>query len=333
MKAALLLLMTSRALAAQPPATLSQAEILIEAGHWKQALALVDVRAREAPEDPLAIYLTSQIRFAFGDADTPLKLAEKALALDGSIAKYHRQVAEVTGVMAQHANLFQLLALARRFKKEIDAAIALDPNDIQSLRDLMEFYLVAPGIAGGNKAEARAVAERIGRIDRSQQFSAEARLAEFDKDTFKAEALLRKAVEAAPVSYKANIELAQFELAKEHRNLKAAELAARAALRIDATRVAAYSALAQVYALGERWTELAGLLAQADRAVPDDLAPHYRAAEALLEKPMPLIGKNLNAAQRNLRDYLTQAPEGNEPAAAEAREKLALTQSGNPHLQ
>lgn len=333
MKAALLSLIAAGALSAQPPATLSQAEILIEAGHWKQARILVDARAREAPEDPLSIYLTSQIRFAFGDAETPLKLAEKALALDGGIAKYHRQVAEVTGVMAQHANLFQLLSLARRFKKEIDAAIALDPNDIQSLRDLMEFYLVAPGIAGGDKAEARAVAERIGRIDRAQEFSAEARLAEFDKDAFKAEALLRKAVETAPVSYKANVELAQFELAKEHRNLKAAESAANAALRIDATRVAAYSALAQVYALGERWTELADLLAQADGAVPDDLAPHYRAAEALLEKPMLQIGKNLDAAQRNLREYLTQEPEGNEPAAAEAREKLALAQSGSVHPQ
>src|SRR5580658_6775527 len=111
MKAALLLLVAAGTLSAQSSMQ-SPAEALIEAGHWKQARTLVEARCREAPEDPLAIYLTSQIRFAFGDADTPLKLAEKALALDGGIAKYHRQVAEVTGVMAQHANLFQLIALA-----------------------------------------------------------------------------------------------------------------------------------------------------------------------------------------------------------------------------
>jgi hypothetical protein len=203
MKATLLLLVAAGAATAQSPA-----EDLIAAGHWKRARMLVEARFREMPKDALALYLTSQIRFAFGDADTPLKLAEKALALDGGAAKYHRQVAEVTGVMAQHANLFQLLSLARRFKKEIDAAISLDPNDIQALRDLMEFYLLAPGIAGGDKAEARAVAERIGDIDRAQGFSAEARLAAFDKDSGRAEELLRKAAGAAPGSYKANMELA-----------------------------------------------------------------------------------------------------------------------------
>jgi hypothetical protein len=68
-----LILPAAVALFAQSPA-----EDLIEAGHWKRARALVEARMREAPEDPLAIYLMSQIRFAFGDANTPLKLAEKA---------------------------------------------------------------------------------------------------------------------------------------------------------------------------------------------------------------------------------------------------------------
>jgi tetratricopeptide (TPR) repeat protein len=323
MKSTLLLPAAAVALFAQSPA-----EELIEAGHWKRARTLVEARMREAPDNPLAIYLTSQIRFAFGDANAPLKLAEKALALDASAAKYHRQVAEATGVMAQNANLFQQLFLARRFKKEIGSAIALDPRDVQSLRDLMEFYLLAPGIAGGNKEEALAVAERIGRIDRAQGFTAEARLAEFDKDIGKAEALLRKAVEAAPAKYKARIELAQFELAQEHRNPEAAEAAAREALQVDATRVDAYSILADVYASRGQWAELDGLLAEADAAVPDDWTPHYRAAEAMLR-----TGRNLAAAQRNLRKYLAQEPEGNQPTAAQAREKLDLARAESTRPQ
>jgi predicted Zn-dependent protease len=323
MKSALLLPAAAVALFAQSPA-----EDLIEAGHWKRARALVEARMREAPDDPLAIYLTSQIRFAFGDANTPLRLAEKALALDGGAARYHRQVAEVTGVMAQHASVFQQLLLARRFRKEIDAAIALDPRDIQALRDSMEFYLLAPGIAGGNKVEARAVAERIGRIDRAQGFSAEARLAEFNKDTGRAETLLRQAAEAAPGKYKSKMELAQFELAKEHRHPEAAEAAARKALQMDPTRVDAYSALADVYASRGQWAELDDLLAEADAAVPDDRAPHYRTAEA-----MQRTGRNPAAAQRNLRQYLAQEPEGNEPTAAQAREKLKLARSESTRPQ
>jgi hypothetical protein len=57
MKSALLWLLATAALGAQSPA-----EELIEAGHWKRARAMVEARMREAPNDPLAIYLMSQIR-------------------------------------------------------------------------------------------------------------------------------------------------------------------------------------------------------------------------------------------------------------------------------
>ena len=98
------------------------AERLIEAGHWKRARTIVEARIREAPDDPLAHFLLSQIRNAFGDHTAPLQLAERAVALDGRTARYHRQLAEVLGVTAQHANVVQQLFLARRFQKEIGRA-------------------------------------------------------------------------------------------------------------------------------------------------------------------------------------------------------------------
>src|SRR5712692_3348518 len=122
----------------------SRAEALIEAGHWKQARTLVEARLREVPGDALSNFLLSQIRNAFRDRSAPLAFAEKAVALDGRTAKYHRQIAEVLGVTAQHSGAFQQLLLARRFRKEIDIALSLDPSDAQAQRDLMEFYLLAP---------------------------------------------------------------------------------------------------------------------------------------------------------------------------------------------
>src|ERR1039458_368681 len=115
----------------------SPAEKLIEAGHWKRARTLVETRLREAPADALSQFLLSQIRGAFGDRLTPLTLAEKAVSLDGRTAKYHRQLAEVLGVAAQHAGAFRQLLLARRFRGEIDVALSSDPRDLQALRDLL----------------------------------------------------------------------------------------------------------------------------------------------------------------------------------------------------
>jgi hypothetical protein len=65
--------------------------------------------------------------------NTPLKRAENALALDGSAGRYHRQMAEASGAMAQHANVFQRLLLARRFQRAIDAAAALDGRSLDGL--------------------------------------------------------------------------------------------------------------------------------------------------------------------------------------------------------
>jgi len=302
---------------AQSAGQLSQAEKWIEAGHWKRARTVVEERQRRAPSDPLATFLFSQVRAAFGDRTAPLPLAEKAVALDGRTAKYHRQVAEVLGVVAQHSNPFQQVFLARRFRKEIDAALALDPRDVQANRDLLEFYLLAPGIAGGSRRQAGALADRIATLDPGEGFLARARLASFDRQAAQQESLLRRAAEQNPPGYRARIALAEFYLAPGHPNPAGAEAAAREALPLDPGRADAYAVLACVYAGRGSWSELDQTLAQAAREVPDDLYPAYRAAGCL-----PAGTRYLDRAERYLRAYLAQEPEGNRPTLADANRDL-----------
>lgn len=308
-------------LAAAPliPAEQTPAEKLIAEGHWKRARAIVEARYREAPNDPLANFLLSQVRNAFGDRESPPKLAERAVALDPKVAKYHRQMAEVIGVMAQQSNMLHQLLLARRFKREIDAAVALDPKDLQALRDLMEYYLLAPGIAGGDQEKARATAAHIAAADPCEGFLAEARLAGFRKETGRVEGLLKKAVEAGPSNFRAREALAAYALSPEHLNLELAEQEGREAIARDPGRVTGHSILAEVYAARGAWSELDALLETAGKQVPDDLAPYYRAADRLLAS-----GRDLPRAERYLQKYLSQEPEGNQPTLAEAQSKLTL---------
>ena len=300
---------------AQTPAS-TPAEDLIAAGHWKRARLLVEARLKEAPNDPLAIFLTSQLNFAFGHKDAPLDLAEKAVALAPQVAKYHRQLAEAVGVKAQHSNLLQQAFLARRFSKEIDAALALDPNDIQALRDLLEYYLLAPGLVGGGRKQAENVAERIARINAPQGLLALARIAQFDHDFGREETLLRKALLGAPDQYKIRIAAAQFYTRDRVDWPRAAEQA-EAAVRIDGSRADGYSILAQALASQGKWTQLETVLADGTRNVPDDLTPYFRAAQAMIAGR-----KNLAGAEAALQKYLSQEPEGNEPALADARQAL-----------
>jgi Tfp pilus assembly protein PilF len=211
-------------------------------------------------------------------------------------------------VTAQYSNMLRQLFLARRFKKELDIAIAQDPTDIQALRDLMEFYLLAPGIAGGDKNEARPVAERIARLDAAAGFLAKARLGN-------EEANLRKAVESQPDSYRARIALASFYL-KSNRDL--AEQQAREALKIDRSRVDAYNVLAASSAQRANWSAMEAVLGAAEKEVPDDLTPYYRAAEAIAASH-----HDLPRAEGLLRRYLATEPEGNAPTRTDAQRLVA----------
>ena len=294
------------------------AEKLIAAGHWKQARALVERRIAESPSDPLAYFLLSQVRNAFGERTTPLPLAEKAVALDGSVAKYHRQLAEVLGVVAQRSSAFQQLIVARRFRREIDMALSLEPRDLQALRDLIEYNLLAPGLLGGDSRKAAEIAARIAAIDPAEGFLSKARIAAFRKRTGEAEALTRRAVEAQPSSYRARIALAELLLAREDPAQDAAEAEAREAWKIDGGRVEAPAILASIYAARGNWNALEDTLGAASRLIPDDPVPYYRAAERLLIA-------HPRRAERYLRIYLSQEPEGNQPTAADARVKLTLS--------
>lgn len=285
----------------------SSAERWIEAGHSKRARAAVEERIHDAPNDPLPNFLLSQIRGAFGDRTAPLALAEKAATLDGHTAKYHRQVAEVLGVVAQHSGALQQLFLARRFRKEIDCALILDPRDVQANRDLLEFYLLAPGIVGGSGREAEAVAQRIAALDPAEGLRAEA-----------AEVLLRKATDVQPPRYRACVSLAEFYLAPEHANLGGAETVARELIGLDPGRSDGYAILAAVYAGRGFWDELERILVEAARAVPGDLFPYYRAAEQLIAR-----GADLDRPGRYVRAYRAQEPEGTRRTLADAARDLA----------
>jgi hypothetical protein len=118
------------------------------------------------------------------------------------------------------------LFLARRFREEIEAALALDPGDLPALRDLVEYYLLAPGVARSGRRAYR-------RNRRTRGIPRRVPAAGFHKRAAEVEACLRKAAESLPPGYRARIALAQFYLA-EHRD----------ALRLYRGRVDAYSVLA-----------------------------------------------------------------------------------------
>jgi tetratricopeptide (TPR) repeat protein len=181
----------------------------------------------------------------------------------------------------------------------------------------MEYYFDAPGIAGGDKKKAWALADEIGKIDGVRGLLAHATLAGKEKNYGKEDALYQQALTAAPHDPRVLRHAAAFYASDSQKNYNLAEKSAIEDIEFEEDRGASYAVLAVVYADLERWKDLDAIIALSEKDVPDDFGSHYQAAKILL-----LSGKDLPRAERYFRRYLTIDPEAGEPPWSGAHWRL-----------
>jgi hypothetical protein len=302
-----------------PDLSASDAEALIQAGHYKRARAILAPQLAAHPDDAKACYLLAEVKASFQDFDGALPLAQHAVDLDGKNSDYHLKLGQIYGEMAARASMFTAGSLALKFRKEVETAIELNPKNLDALDSLMLFKFQAPGLMGGSKDEARTLAERITQLNPSEGYLSQSELAELEKNPAQMEADYLKAVQADPKSYRALAALARFYSHAPHAKYDESAQHAQDAVELDSQRAEAYSIRARVFALQQRWGDLDRTLATAEKNVPDDLRPYLEAARASLETE-----KDFPRAEGYAKKYLSQEAEGDEPDHAAAHRLLGL---------
>jgi predicted Zn-dependent protease len=307
------------------------ADHLLDNGHYLRAEQAIRAALQSNPNDAHALSDLSVVDWAFNRLDAAIGDAEKAVAAAPNSAEAHSKLADALGakIVSSNAGTFEKISLAHRFRKEIDRTLELDPNDIDALQDLAQFYWNAPGFVGGDKQKARQTADRLFAIAPYQAAAARVDFASDEADANRRNtailAIWQSAVSARPGSYDARAALAAAYLdasppeSHDANSLGAAEAEAKRALALDPTRVDAYTVLAVVFTRAGRWDDLTALLKQARDRVPDDCSPQYRAAVAILAGNQ---NQQLQRAEQLLRDYLAQPPEGRQPSHAGAHWRL-----------
>src|SRR5262249_27397516 len=140
-------------------------DALLEAGHFKRAKAALAGLLAAQPNNAHLHYRLAQCQEAFGDLDAALKSARDAAQLDAENATYRAYVGGVLAEKASDAGGLSALGTARSAKAEAEAAVRLDPNNVDALIILTNYLAKAPGIAGGNKHEAAKLVDRIAQLD------------------------------------------------------------------------------------------------------------------------------------------------------------------------
>jgi len=289
---------------------------LVDTGHFRAgARALADSKT----DDPESLYLLSKIKQAFRKHDEALQFAEAAVKANPNKAAYHLQLASVLGDEIDHARLFKKMSIGSRIRSELQTALKLEPRNPDCLFGMMLYDEQAPGIAGGGKGKAHRMAEEIGRIDASRGYLAQARLARDEKQTDKLESLYLSAVKANPQSFEALMSLAAYYASEAQKKYDFADKYAQQALDLDRSRAGPYAISAQIAALKQSWEKLEDVLSEGEKANQDDLSAFYQAGRTLLQ-----LNQELSRAERYLRKYLSQDPEGFTPSLSAAHWRLGL---------
>jgi len=306
---------------ADPSSAIQTAQRQMTAGNYTAAISTLQAAVPGNPSSGELYYWLGRAYYEVRDWDSAVAQGEKSISLDPKNSLYHQWLGRSYGGKADRDRSF---SMAKKVKSEFKQAVDLNPSNIEARRDLEEYCLDAPWIAGGSKDEALEQVNAIAAIDPLAGHLARALYArEGTKNNDDAEAELQQVLAAKPKSADP-----YFEVADLYRQLnKPADMSAAldAAARVTPNdpRLAYYRGVAAV--LGNTG------LADGERDLKSYLAstsdrsdwPAHAAAREWLGRLYELEGKRADAAEQ-YREALQLEPKRKE--AKNRLEKLEKSQ-------
>jgi tetratricopeptide (TPR) repeat protein len=281
---------------------LAEVQQQFDAGNYASAMNTLRALVSQSPGNAADHFWLGRCYYEVRDYNNAVSEMEKATQLDPNSSVYHDWLGRGYGAVAAREKSF---LLARRVKKEFEAAVQADGSNIDARRDLEEYLLQAPWIVGGSKDDALAQVNSIAKMN--------------------------------PVD--GHLAKADYESGVGSPDLAVAEY--NAALALKPQSIEPYLEVANYYGLQGKGAEVTALVDQAAQVSPKDARlPFYRGvAHILTGTDFPLAEENLKsylASTPDRSDWPSHAmarywlgqlyeKEGNKMAAAEQyREALSL---------
>lgn len=315
------LLVAPRAARADASSAIQAAQRQMNAGNYMAAISTLQAAVPGNPSSAELFYWLGRAYYEVRDWDSAVTQGEKSVSLDPKNSLYHDWLGKEYGGKADRDRSF---SLAKKVKSEFKEAVRLDPSNIVARRDLEEYCLDAPWIAGGSKDEALEQVNGIAAVDPVWGHLARALYyREGSKNNEDAENELRQVLAAKPKSPEPYFEVAEFyKQMNKPADINAA-LQGAAQVSPNDPRLAFYRGVAGVLSnsnLPDAERDLKSYLA----STPDrsDWPPHAGARE-WLGRLYELQGKRADAAEQ-YREALQLEPKRKE--AKNRLEKLEKSQ-------
>jgi tetratricopeptide (TPR) repeat protein len=306
---------------ADASSAIQTAQRQMSAGNYMAAISTLQAAVPGNPSNAELFYLLGRAYYEVRDWDNAVTQGEKSVSLDPKNSLYHDWLGREYGGKADRDRSF---SLAKKVKSEFKQAVALDPSNIVARRDIEDYCLDAPWIAGGSKDEALEQVNAIAAVDPVAGHLARALYyREGPKNTEDAEKEIHQALAAKPKSPDPYFEVADFYRQINKPADMTSALDAAAQLSPNDPRLAFYRGVAGVLANAS--------LANVERDLKSYLAstpdrsdwPSHAAAREWLGRLYEAQGKRADAAEQ-YREALQLEPKRKE--AKNRLEKLEKSQ-------
>jgi cytochrome c-type biogenesis protein CcmH/NrfG len=227
------------------------------------------------PASAGACFLLGKTYYRLHKTNEAIRQLEKAVELERSNSDYHAWLGMAYLQKGTSVSFFAALAWAGKVEREFEAAVKVDPENLDARFDLLEYYLQAPRLVGGGRDKAMAQAQAIAAISSQQGYSARSRVFKHDKQFDTAKLELTKSTEQFPSNPDAHTDLGEFLL--DQCDYAGAESSARKALELQPDNLNAKLILnAALVALGKDVASAEEALAQMSRGpLRDEIDPMF----------------------------------------------------------
>jgi tetratricopeptide (TPR) repeat protein len=158
---------------------------------FAEAEALARDRIGKNPRDDVALwYLSRSIAGDPKKRDEAIARGEQCVKELPQSARCHNALGMLYGAAALSGGMGSIIKYASSIKEEFAKAVELDPRFFDARRDLNQFYLQAPGIAGGSVRKAIENSDAMARLNANQGALLRAEVHIYEKEFDKAESLL-----------------------------------------------------------------------------------------------------------------------------------------------
>ena len=141
---------------------------LYSAGDYEPAKQIFVEILSQRSDDETALYYLGRIHLDHSDLDSAKEYFERLAEIEPDNSEYQLRLGEVYGEKARTSSFFMSKKKwAGKWKKQLELAFELDPQNLDARERLSIYLLNAPGIGGGDKDRGTQIAQETLEIDES----------------------------------------------------------------------------------------------------------------------------------------------------------------------